>query len=410
MRILAGICSPGYDRAVIRSTIRRFLGVEARQVSIINPSTLSLTIPSGGDVGAVPGTATAVPAVYQSVNMIADTLAILPWHSYVGNVPTEPNPPILRRPDPWRPVAVTRRQVSTMLLLHGNAFLYLTAPGRDGRPTVAIPIPNHEVTISWNSSRTRPVYRWRGVELEINVGISHIKMMDAPGALYGLGPVQAARVSLGTALKEEMQAYDAAVAGGVPDGVVSVPGKLTEPEADLIRNGWDARHEGKRGVAFLTGGMTWTSTRMSNQDLQFLEQREFSIRDVARMFRIPAAMLNAINDGGGITYRNLEGIYTEYTRTAIEPIAERLEEAFGELLPSTREIRFDYGRLLRADVQTRFNTYAVARQNGIYTTNEIRAEEGRDPLPGGDRLEFRTEEIDLSGDLGDPAIEEAVTQ
>jgi HK97 family phage portal protein len=223
--------------------------------------------------------------------------------------------------------------------------------------------------------------------------------------LRGLGPVEATRVSVTGMIEGERLATDGYFNGGVPDGVVSVPGKLTEGEADAIRAGWDRRHAGKRGVAFLTGGMSWSSTRMSNADMQFLESREFSIRDVARMFRIPAALLNAVADGGGITYRNLEGVWTEYTRTAIEPIAERLEEAFSFLIPSTREIRHDYNRLLRADVQTRFNTYAIARQNGILTTNEIRAAEGLDPLDGGDRLDFRAPDDAATG-TNEPKITE----
>ncbi len=342
----------------------------------------------------------AVPAAYSSVNMIADSLAALPWNSYRGNVASSPVPPILRRPDPFSGVQTTRRQIVTSLLLHGDSFSYLTAPGRDGMPTVAIPIPNWEVSISWDESRTRPVYRWRGTVLEAGRSILHIKMMDLPGALYGIGPIEASRVSLTGAIEAERLSADGVVNGGVPDGVVSVPGKLSQEEADRIRAGWDVRHAGKRGVAFLTGGMNWTSTRMSNADMQFLESREFSIRDIARMFRIPAALLNAVSEGGGITYRNLEGVWTEYTRTAIEPIAERLEESFGFLIPATRTIRHNYTTLLRADVQTRYNTYAIARQNGILTTNEIRQSEGLDPLAGGDRLDFRAPEVDETVDAG----------
>ena len=364
---------------------------------------MEIIVPDGGGIASTPAKSLAVPAAYAAVAMIADSVAALPWNSYRGNVPSDPVPPILRRPDPFSGLQRTRRQIATALLLDGNAYCYLTAPGRDGYPTVAIPIPRSEVTVKWNSTRTRPIYRWRGETLVENESIMHIRMLDAPGALRGLGPIEAARISVAGMIEGERLATDGYLNGGVPDGVVTVPGKLTEPEADQIRSGWDKRHAGKRGVAFLTGGMTWTSTRMSNADMQFLESREFSIRDVARLFRIPAALLNAVADGGGITYRNLEGVWTEYTRTAIEPIAERLEEAFSFLIPSTREIRHDYGRLLRADVQTRYNTYAIARQNGILTTNEIRTSEGLDPLPGGDRLDFRAPDTETASD---PSIAE----
>ena len=410
MRILDERRILRYDRTMIRDSLRTLFRLEERSIATIIPSTISLTVGDGSALASSPDRSLAVPAFYAGANMIIDAFAPIPWDAYRGNIPSDPVPPILRRPDPFEHVQATRRKLATSLLIHGNAYAYLTAPDRSGRPTVAIPIPAYEVNVSWNDSRTRPVYRWRGREMILNESILHMKMTEEPGWLLGLGPVAATRVALSASIEEQRQALEGAGNGGVPDGVVAVPGKLTKDEAELIRNQWDDQHKNKRGVAFLTGGMSWQSVRMSNADMQFLESREFGIRDIARMLRIPAALLNAQNDGSSLTYRNQEGVWTEFTRTAVEPIAERFEETFGELLPSTREIRHDYSRLLRADVQTRYNTYAIARQNGILTANEIRRNEGLDPLEGGDRLDFRVEEeieTVTGSTTGDPDIQEA---
>lgn len=388
----------------IRKAMSRALGIQrdpsTRSIAWINPATLQLNLPSSSSsvVRLAPETALGLATLNQGINMIADTVASLPRYAWRDLERVDPQPSIVRRPDPFNHVTVWRRQITTSLLLYGNAFAWLTAHDRSGRPTVAIPIPTAEVQISWNDQRTRPVYRWRGRELELDVEIMHIKATDITGSLYGIGAIQAVAETIGAGLEGEKLAGEFYSNGALPDGVVSVPSKLSQDEADRIRAGYNDRHAGKRGVAFLTGGMTFQATSIKASDMQFLEGRRFTAEEANRILRIPAALQNLQSGSGSLTYRNERSIYLEYVRLAIEPWTERLDAALELLLPSTIDVRTDFDRLLRSDPQTRWNTYALARQNEILTTNEIRILEGLDPLPDGDALDFNPEKTKATPD------------
>lgn len=360
-----------------------------RSLALIDPTTLQAYDPANAPVAihSMPVQALGVPSVYAAVRMISRDVASMPWAAYnrgTAQLVAE-QPTVLRRPDPFEPVDGTRMKLASALLLRGNAFAWLTAPGRDGRPTVAIPIPNGEVFVTWNERRTRPVYRWRGEVLELGRTIAHFKYLDlGPEYLLGLGPIQACSTSLAGALGAERFAEQFYGDSGVPDGVLTAPGALTKPEADLLRNQWAEARAGARSTAVLPQGVTWEAITVNNADAQYIEGRQFSALSVAQMFGIPAGKLGAQQSGSSLTYTNLESLQSQYATDAVKPVSEELESVFGELIPSTQEVRFSFMHLIRADTPTRFSVYEKALTNGILTLNEVRELEGRPPLEGGD--------------------------
>ena len=369
---------------------------ETRQVALIDPSTLAFlgsTQPTPTSVGTLPENALGVPAAYAAVRMISRDVASMPWHAFKRdtNQPIPPPPPpILRRPDPFEPVDRTRAKLASALLLRGNAFAWLTAPDRTGRPTAAIPISYGEVMVAWNDSHTRPVYRWRGQVMRLGVDIMHAKYLDlGPEYLLGLGPIQAARVALSGALYAEHYAQEFYSEAGIPDGVLTAPGAITEPEATLLEAQWQQAQSGRRKTAVLPQGVSWEPVTMNNTDAQYIESRQFSVSDVARLFGIPGGKLGATQSGSSLTYTNLESLQSQYATDAVRPVSEELESQFGELLPATQEVRFDFRHLIRADTPTRYSVYETALRAGILTPNEVRKLEGLPPQPGGDTIRER---------------------
>lgn len=371
--------------------------IDPRQTrSIVTQYPSTLKIPGRGlssSVAQVPQTALGVPAVYGAVRMISTAVSTLDWSALYRSTDlrVEPQPTIVRRPDPDLPVEITKQQIISSLLLRGEAFVWLTAHSRDGRPTIGIPIPNDRVQIAWNENETRPIYRVGDQVVRPRVDILHLKYLAATGELHGLGPIQLARVAVSGSLAAELMAQEQWTSGGPPiDGVVTVPGKLTKEEADLHRTQWSERAL-SRGPAFLSGGMDFHSVRMSNQDQQFLESRNYGVLDVCRLFGIPPKFLAAELGGSSLSYANNQEAYIDLVRGAYQPVADILEIGFGELIPTTQVVRTSFSPLLRADIRTRFDTYAVARQNELLTTNEIRTLEGLQPIAGGDTLSKATE-------------------
>ena len=376
------------DRLLGRQpTDLRTRNVFGSQIAIIDPSTLSYVGPSGpgARVAVAPVSALAVPAVYRSVAMIQASIAGMAWRSWWPDTNTlvERQPSILRQPDPFEPRTQTLRQLTSEMLLYGESFLHLSARDSAGYPTTAIPIPHGEVTVSWNDARTRARYHWRRTELFQYRTILHLKYLDVPGYLHGLGPIQMARSSVAGGILADAMATDYYTAGGVVDGVLENPEKMTDKEAERLAGQWKAGQSGKRGVPVLEGGMTFKPVSMSNNDAQFIEGRNFTVQDIGRLFGIPAPLLNASMPGSSLQYRNQEGIATEYASNAVQPVTEVIEAGFGMLIPTTQEVRFNFSQLLRADAPTRYRVYDLALKDSILSINEVRRLELLAPVPGG---------------------------
>ena len=355
------------------------------QIALIDPSTLSPFLPptAGNAIAAQPLKSLAVPAVYRAVSMISSSVATMPWASWdpETNTLVQRQPTILRKPDPFEPRNTTLRAVTASMLLYGEAFLVLGALV-DGRPTSAIPVPNSEVVVTWNASRTRARYHWRNTELFQYRTILHMRYLELPGVLHGLGPIQMARQSVAGGVLADTMATDY-YQNGITDGVLESPEKLSAPEAERLAKQWGDGSAMQRGTPVLEGGVQYKPISMSNSDAQFIEGRNFTVQDIGRLFGIPAPLLNATMSGSSLQYRNQEGIATEYATQAVQPVSEALETQFGELIASTQVIRFDFSKLLRADAPTRYRVYDLALRNHILTINEVRRLEGLAPIPGG---------------------------
>jgi len=356
------------------------------------PSTLTSPIPAtyGAAVRSQPELALAAPTVWASARMVAASVSSMPWlaKDRRTRVVIANQPAILRQPDPFNPREVTLNQLAWAMLLRGEAFAWLTAPDRSGRPTVAIPVPNDEVMVSWNRDETRPTYTWRGMSMTLGVDLMHLKYQDlGPGYLHGVGPVQAIAGSIAGYLNADRLTASQFTEGAWVDGVLEAPNKLTAPEAQRLRDQWDTAHAGKRGTAVLEGGITYKPVMMSNSDAQLLEGRTYYATEIARAFGIPAPLLGLpMGEGSSLTYANLADIKAQFAQFAVQPVTDMLEAHFSALVPSTQEVLFQFGSLLRADINTRFSVYERALNAGLMTRNEARELEGLPAVAGGDEF------------------------
>lgn len=370
-------------------------GHDIRTVAHVNPANLTTNYLPGTSpslIAGVPTTALAQPTVFSSVRMIASAVQSMPWASFMlatRNKATD-QPAVIRQPDPFNPREVTMKQLATTILIKGEAFVWLTAHGRDGRPTVAIPIPNDEVVISLDTNGMRPLYKWRGQTMTLGVDIDHMKYVDT-GGLHGIGPVQALAGQISGSLAAEQLVSSQYTDGAWVDGVLQAPNKLTEKEANRLRSQWDTAHAGKRGTAVLEGGIEYKPVMMTNTEAQLTESRGFYSTELARAFGIPAPLLGLpMGEGSSLTYQNIEGVKSQFAQFAVQPVSDVIEASFTKLVPNTQTVLFQFAALLRADIATRYTVYDKALAAGILTPNEVRELEGLPALPGGDQL--RTEQ------------------
>jgi HK97 family phage portal protein len=122
---------------------------------------------------------------------------------------------------------------------------------------------------------------------------------------------------------------------------------------------------------------------VSQDDAQFLQQRELSAREIARIFRVPAWAIDAPT-GDSLTYANVGEQNRALVTHSLRPWLVRIERAISndsDLCPGGTYVQFELDGLLRADAKTRAETYTLAlnAETGWMRREEIRELEDLPP-------------------------------
>ena len=178
--------------------------------------------------------------------------------------------------------------------------------------------------------------------------------------------------------------------GATPGGILEHPGTVKDPQR--VRESWTAAFDGSSNankVAVLEEGMKYTPISISPEQAQFLETRKFQINEIARIFRVPPHMVGDLEKS---SFSNIEQQSLEFVKYTLDPWVARWEQAIVRSLFSADEktqyfVKVNVDGLLRGDYQSRMNGYAIGRQNGWMSANDIMELENLDRIPeeeGGD--------------------------
>ncbi len=325
-----------------------------------------------------------VSDAYACVRVLADSISSLPLHTFrktpQGRQPAGDNAravQLLKRPSPGSTGVDLISQILVHLNVHGEAFV---GKYRADREIVQLALISPE-SIQVDLHGQRIVYTLDTLHGRTEHGpedILHIKGMSLDG-LRGLSPVTQCRVALGLSSSLQASAKSFTENGSKPTGVLSVPNGNPEL-VKAIDAQWKARHAGAENhhkVAVVSGDITFTPVAFSADDSQFLQQRELSAREVARIFRVPAWAIDAPT-GDSLTYATALEQSRALATYSLRPWATRIEAAISndpDLCPGGTYVQFDFDGLLRADAKTRAETYTQAL-NG--DTGWMRREEVRE--------------------------------
>ena len=375
------------------SILRRILG-ETRAVGGTWITDNQPLVSSAG-VAINSQTALSIGAYYAAVKLYADTVASLPWDTYIRidgtRRPYRPSPSWLTTPQPNNPnftgFDLKHRMVSS-LLIDGNCFV-LFIKGRNGDIVEMRVLDPQKVTIK--SVDGAPIYMIQGddtavVELTSDA-ILHIPLFALGSALRAPSPVEQHRTTLGLASATQLYSAKFYEQGAAPSAVIRIPGELTQDQADSLRNSFSRRHEGiekMHKIAVLTGGADFQQMSMKISDMQLVETLHWGVESIARLMGVPLHLLQY--PGGNASYNSVEIVSIEWLRLGLGPLVARLEAGLQRLVPGADQtfIKFTLDGLLRPTTKERYDAYAIALNNGILSLNEIRRLEDRSDVPGGD--------------------------
>ena len=339
-------------------------------------------------------TALQTTAVYACVRILAETIAALPLHTYrytPNGKEKAINHPLYyllhSEPNPEMTSFVFRETLMGHLLLWGNAYAQII---RNGRGTVVglYPLLPNKVIVNRNDQgalyyqyeKDGQIYFLKSYE------VLHIPGLGFDG-LVGYSPIAMAKNAIGMAIATEEFGAKFFANGANPGGVLEHPGVVKDPAR--IRESWNAVYQGSGNahrVAVLEEGMKFQSIGIPPEQAQFLQTRKFQLNEIARIFRIPPHMIGDLDKS---SFSNIEQQSLEFVMYTLDPWVVRWEQAIQRALLSESEkkqyfVKFNVDGLLRGDYQSRMNGYAVGRQNGWLSSNDIRELENLNRIPAED--------------------------
>ena len=345
-------------------------------------------------------TAMQTTAVYACVRILAESIASLPLHLYEYDgqgqkkAPEHPLYFLLHdSPNPEMTSFIFRETAMIHLLLFGNSFSQILRDGM-GRVVGLYPLlPNHmsvdrdengEIVYTYtpiNDSNPK-IKSGRQIKLR-RQDVLHIPGLGFDG-LVGYSPIAMAKNAVGMTLACEDYGSAFFVNGARPGGVLKHPGVLKDPSK--LRDSWQAVYGGTANtgkVVVLEEGVEFQSISIPPEEAQFLETRKFQIDEIARLFRVPPHMIGDLEKS---SFNNIEQQSLEYVKYTLNPWVVRWEQSLQKALLNPAErgkyfIKFNVDGLLRGDYQSRMAGYAVARQNGWLSSNDIREMENMNPIP-----------------------------
>jgi HK97 family phage portal protein len=210
-----------------------------------------------------------------------------------------------------------------------------------------------------------------------------------PKGYVGRSMIALARDAIGLGLATERFGGQIFSNGAVPSGVLTHPKSLSTGAQERLKTQFAEKQSGAsaRKPLFLEEGMSWAQTQITPDDAQFLETRKFQRSEVAGIFRVPA---HFVNDLEKATFSNIEHQSLDFVIHSLRPWLVRWEQAINRdlLAPGVERetyfAEFLIDALLRGDFKTRMEGYAQAIQNGIFSPNECRIMENRNPRKDGD--------------------------
>ena len=340
-------------------------------------------------------------AVYSCVRILAEAVAGLPLHFYRYKDDGSKEKAIDSNlyhllhdePNPEMSSFVFRETLMTHLLLWGNAYAQIIRNGK-GEVIALYPLMPNKMSVDrdengklyYTYQRSQDEGKEAGTVTLSTRDVLHIPGLGFDG-LVGYSPIAMAKNAIGLAIATEEYGAKFFANGAAPSGVLEHPGTIKDPAR--LRENWNSTFGGSANsgkVAVLEEGMKYTPISISPEHARFLETTKFQINEIARIFRVPPHMVGDLEKS---SFSNIEQQSLEFVKYTLDPWIIRWEQSLNRALLNVDEkktyfFKFNVEGLLRGDYQSRMNGYAIARQNGWMSANDIRELENLDKISAED--------------------------
>lgn len=368
------------------------------------PATSTNATPRAGAVSLLPvtdGNAMTVAAVYRCVNLLADAVANLPvlYMRKKGDIFVEDRSSRLHyllnvQPCSYMSAVDFWRQVVQYLLLNGNAYIvpvYNYATMEVDRLALVAPSCVAHDTVS-------DKYTVCDVKAGVNGTydedeIIHIKNYSLDGKV-GVSTLTFARTTMSIALTGDAETLNRFANGGSVRGIIGNDksvrgfGEYQDTELTKTADDLDAKFRSGKRIVSVPGQAQFIPVALTSADMQFLESRKFTVRDICRFFGVHPSF---VFDDTSNNYKSAEMANVAFLSNTLNPILRKIEVELHRKLvaPSIccrRQFMFDRAGLYACDLDSKVKYIAQTIAAGIYTVNDWRVKENQPAVEGGDTV------------------------
>lgn len=171
---------------------------------------------------------------------------------------------------------------------------------------------------------------------------------------------------------------------------LSHPGRLGQEALKNLQDSWQKSYGGLDEafkMKVLEEGMKLENVGIPPEQAQFLGTRQHQVEEICRWFKVQPHLIQHLLRS---TNNNIEHQGIEFVTHTLTPWVVRFEHELNRKLFTEKEkrktyIKFNMASLLRGDIAARTAHYTQMINWGVYSPNEVREMEDRNPREGGDK-------------------------
>lgn len=356
---------------------------------------------SNGNTVATPETAMGNSALYSGVKVICETLGSIPLilykrksddkreraseNSLYGVLKSLANPGL---------TAMEFREIMTAhMILRGNGFAQIIRSA-DNQVIGLYPLNPERMRLEWDKELSEYVYIYKKSDNKdykfAREDIFHLRGPSEDG-IWGKSFVAVLKYLIEHNLTLDEYSQNFYKNNAAPSGVLEAKDgyEVTEKARDRLRSEWKKKYSGANNsgsVAILEEGMQWKQIGMSSTDAQFIETLKDARKQILGCLRVQPYM---VGDTEKLSFNTVEQLSIQFISYTMLPYFVRWEQTIYRDLLTPKErtklfAEFLVDGLQRGDIVSRYRSYAIGRQWGWLSTNDIRRYENLDPIEGGD--------------------------
>jgi HK97 family phage portal protein len=344
---------------------------------------------------------------YRAIAGVAGACKGIPWLLYQkkNELTEHPLLKLIQRPNPLQGQAAFIERLVAFFMISGNSYVDSVVADRSGAPQELWVLRPDRMKIQPGQNGLPQAYiykvgqneyRYEVDFVKLQSPILHIKTFNPLDDWYGMSPVEAASTAIDQHNESGLWNLSLLQNKAMPSGALVVQagpqnpaGALTQEQEDDLRERLSEQQTGARNAGrwmILQGGMDWKAMSFNPSDMDWIQGKNSSARDVALAFGYPPVLLGIQGDS---TYNNQQEARLALYEETVLPIMDFVRDEFNNWLTPKfgDDLRLDYDRdSIQALAPRREAVWSKMKDASWLTENEKREATGYEPVEGGDTL------------------------